>query len=72
MVGPIAETRALAGQLRQLAVEEGAEALARAYVEEAHRHGMAIAQKNAVEVAQVAHEEWGFDFAVVEECAVWD
>jgi hypothetical protein len=52
--------------------QEGAEALARAYVEQAHGHGLAIAQKNAVEVAQVAHEAWGFDFAVVEECAVWD
>ncbi|WP_239066434.1 endo alpha-1,4 polygalactosaminidase [Demequina activiva] len=52
--------------------QEGAEALARAYVEHAHELGLAIAQKNAVEVAQVARDEWGFDFAVVEECAVWD
>ncbi|MDN4479727.1 endo alpha-1,4 polygalactosaminidase [Demequina muriae] len=52
--------------------EDGAHSLARAYVEVAHEHGLAIAQKNAAEVTQVAKEQLGFDFAVAEECAVWD
>ncbi|WP_084631904.1 endo alpha-1,4 polygalactosaminidase [Demequina aestuarii] len=51
--------------------EDGAHALARAYVEVAHEHGLAIAQKNAAEVTQVAQEHLGFDFAVAEECGVW-
>ena len=52
--------------------EAGAHALARAYVDRAHRAGLAIAQKNAAEIADVAHTDLGFDFAVAEECAVWD
>ena len=51
--------------------EAGAYALARAYVDRAHDAGLAIAQKNAAEVAQVAKDELGFDFAVAEECGVW-
>ncbi|MFV0286974.1 MAG: endo alpha-1,4 polygalactosaminidase, partial [Demequina sp.] len=51
---------------------DGAAALARAYVETAHAAGLAIAQKNAAEITRTAHEEWGFDFAVTEECAAWD
>lgn len=49
--------------------EAGAMALVRAYVARAHDAGLAIAQKNTVEIAA---EGLGFDFAVVEECAVWD
>lgn len=51
--------------------EAGAHALAAAYVDRAHRAGMAIAQKNAAEITALAHEELGFDFAVTEECGVW-
>lgn len=36
----------------------------------AHRHGLAIAQKNAAELSGRAHRR-GLDFAVAEECAVW-
>ena len=49
----------------------GALALARAYVNLAHRSGLAVAQKNAAELAPVAHR-LGFDFAVTEECAAYD
>lgn len=52
--------------------EAGAHALARAYVDRAHRAGLAIAQKNAAEITEVARTDLGFDFAVAEECAVWD
>ncbi|GAB2539854.1 endo alpha-1,4 polygalactosaminidase [Brachybacterium huguangmaarense] len=50
----------------------GAKALASAYVEIAHKSGLAIAQKNAAEITTAAHEDLGFDFAVAEECAVYD
>lgn len=52
--------------------ESGAHALAEAYVTRTHDAGMAIAQKNAAEITQVAHDEIGFDFAVTEECGVWE
>lgn len=38
----------------------------------AHRHGLAAAQKNAAEDSVSLHEDAGFDFAVVEECAAYD
>lgn len=50
----------------------GAMALASAYVEIAHKSGLAIAQKNAAETTTAAQEDLGFDFAVAEECAVHD
>ncbi|MFJ4166881.1 endo alpha-1,4 polygalactosaminidase [Microbacterium sp. NPDC089698] len=50
---------------------EGAQVLARAYVERAHSAGLAIAQKNAAEIARIGHDKLGFDFAVVEECAAF-
>ncbi|WP_209306736.1 endo alpha-1,4 polygalactosaminidase [Microbacterium paludicola] len=50
----------------------GAHVLATAYVERAHAAGLAIAQKNAAEITRIAHDELGFDFAVAEECGVWD
>ena len=50
---------------------EGAQILARAYAERAHSSGLAIAQKNAAEIAAVGHDELGFDFAVVEECGAF-
>ncbi|MGO1769771.1 MAG: endo alpha-1,4 polygalactosaminidase [Microbacterium sp.] len=52
--------------------EEGAHALAGGYVDLAHESGMAIAQKNAAEVTEAGYDEIGFDFAVTEECGVWD
>ena len=45
-------------------------AYARLLVARAHRLGLAIAQKNAVELAP-AGRRVGFDFAIAEECAVW-
>ncbi|MGW8566008.1 endo alpha-1,4 polygalactosaminidase [Isoptericola sp. NPDC055881] len=51
--------------------EAGARALARAYVDLAHRSGLAVAQKNAAEITRVARDDLGFDLAVTEECAVW-
>ncbi|WP_256206665.1 endo alpha-1,4 polygalactosaminidase [Nocardioides luteus] len=50
---------------------EGAVALASAYVTAAHDLGLAIAQKNAAEAASTAHDDLGFDFAVVEECGTY-
>jgi Glycoside-hydrolase family GH114 len=38
----------------------------------AHGRGLAIAQKNTVELAATGRDEIGFDFAVAEECADWD
>ncbi len=52
--------------------EEDAHALAQGYAELAHASGLAIAQKNAAEVTEVGHDEIGFDFAITEECGVWD
>ena len=52
--------------------EDGAHALARAYVDLAHDAGLAVAQKNAAEVAPLAARDLGFDLAVTEECAVFD
>ncbi|MEU0312587.1 endo alpha-1,4 polygalactosaminidase [Nocardioides sp. NPDC006273] len=51
--------------------QEGAFALASAYVTAAHDLGLAIAQKNAAEAARPAHDDLGFDFAVVEECGAY-
>jgi len=44
-------------------------ATARLLVERAHAAGLAIAQKNAVELAG---EDLGFDFAITEDCAAFD
>lgn len=38
----------------------------------AHRAGIAAAQKNAAEFADLLAEEAGFDFAIAEECAAFD
>ncbi|MER7608017.1 endo alpha-1,4 polygalactosaminidase [Nocardioides sp. NPDC127503] len=51
--------------------KDGALALASAYVTAAHDLGLAIAQKNAAEAARLAHDDLGFDFAVVEECGAY-
>lgn len=47
-------------------------ALAATLVDAAHAVGLAAAQKNAAEDAPRLRSEAGFDFAVVEECAVFD
>ena len=52
--------------------KDGAFALASAYVTAAHDLGLAIAQKNAAGAASEAHDDLGFDFAVVEECGAYD
>ncbi|EFG46474.1 hypothetical protein HMPREF0183_2196 [Brevibacterium mcbrellneri ATCC 49030] len=52
--------------------QNAAMTLASAYVEIAHDAGLAIAQKNAAEIARSAHEDLGFDFAVTEECGSYD
>ena len=46
-------------------------ALARLLVLRAHRAGLAVAQKNASELAPIGHTQIGFDFAVAEECAAY-
>lgn len=38
----------------------------------AHRAGLAAAQKNSAEYAELLADEAGFDFAVAEECAAFD
>lgn len=47
-------------------------AMAQLYVQEAHRLGLAAAQKNAAEDSALFKAQAGFDFAVSEECAVWN
>ncbi len=46
-------------------------AMAAAFVARAHTAGLAAAQKNTAEESAWLHAEAGFDFAVSEECAVW-
>jgi len=47
-------------------------ALATELVALTHGHGMAAGQKNAAEVTERGRDEVGFDFAMAEECAVWN
>jgi hypothetical protein len=47
-------------------------ALASDLVAVAHRAGLAAAQKNAAEFAELFSDDAGFDFAVTEECAAFD
>jgi hypothetical protein len=47
-------------------------ALATAFVDIAHRAGLAAGQKNAAEYAEELQSEAGFDFAVTEECATYE
>lgn len=37
----------------------------------AHAAGLAIAQKNASDLARIGISQIGFDFAIVEECQIW-
>jgi hypothetical protein len=46
-------------------------ALAEAYAAIAHRHGLAIAQKNTADLSKRL-QKLGYDFAVAESCAVFD
>lgn len=46
-------------------------AFATQLAERAHAAGLAIAQKNASELAPIGHAKIGFDFAIAEECQVW-
>jgi hypothetical protein len=53
--------------------EDDAIAYAELLADLGHAHGLAVAQKNTVELpADVARERIGFDFAVAEECGHWD
>ena len=45
--------------------------LATLLVRRAHAAGLAIAQKNAVEISGAGHGRVGFDFAIAEECSVY-
>ena len=47
-------------------------ALAKLLVGRAHAAGLAIAQKNAAELGDAGRFEVGFDFAIAEECQVYD
>jgi hypothetical protein len=53
-----------------LLTRRGNVALARLLVRQAHARGVAVAQKNASEIAPL-HASIGFDFAVAEECHVY-
>ena len=53
--------------------EDDAIAHAELLADLAHGHGLAVAQKNTVELpADVARDRIGFDFAIAEECGHWD
>lgn len=55
-----------------LLTKAGNLALAELYVQDAHALGLAIGQKNTVEIATEGRRRIGFDFAVAEECQVYD
>ena len=46
--------------------------LAKLYASSAHKAGLAIAQKNSAEYAATFKKSVKFDFAVAEECYLWD
>lgn len=50
---------------------DGNIAFATQLAERAHANGLAIAQKNASDLAPIGRSRIGFDFAVAEECQVW-
>ena len=55
-----------------LLTQAHAVAYATALATRAHAKGLAIAQKNAVEIADIGHNQIKFDFAVAEECANYE
>src|SRR5205814_2336957 len=57
---------------RGLLTQAHAVAYGRLLADRAHGKGLAIAQKNTVELARVGRTEIGFDFAVAEECADYE
>lgn len=57
---------------RGLLTASGNVALARLLVQRAHARRLAIAQKNTADLARVGRTRIGFDFAVAEECQVFD
>jgi hypothetical protein len=61
----------VAARFPDLLAEDDVVALARTLVARAHARGLAVAQKNAPELAARGATEVGFDFAVVEECQVY-
>lgn len=56
---------------RSVLTKEANIAFATRLAERAHAKGLAIAQKNARELASIGHSRIGFDFAVAEGCQVW-
>lgn len=56
---------------RHLLERRHALALATLLARSAHRHDLAIAQKNLANVTRAERLQIGFDFAVAEECQVW-
>ncbi len=60
-----------AARFPDLLAEDDVVALARTLVERAHARGLAVAQKNAPELAARGATEVGFDFVVAEECQVY-
>jgi hypothetical protein len=55
----------------QLTRDQGL-AFAALLVQRAHARGLAVAQKNAAELGSLGRTRVGFDFAVAEECQVYD
>ena len=51
---------------------DAALAFARLLVDRAHRAGLVVAQKNAVDLARQGHDDAGFDVAITEECDRYD
>lgn len=52
--------------------ESDAWAYLKLFTEAAHERGLAVAQKNNAEFTAIGKNEIGFDFAIAEECAVWN
>ena len=50
----------------------GTIALATSYATRAHDAGLAIGQKNTLELGHIGKDQIGFDFAITESCAVYD
>lgn len=55
-----------------LLTAEHAMAYAKLLADRAHARGLAVGQKNTVELGKTGKARVGFDFAIAEECAEWD
>lgn len=42
------------------------------FTQAAHERGLAVAQKNNAEYTDIGKNQIGFDFAIAEECAIWN